>query len=180
MLFNLLCVHIVGKRLKSVIVGQLIAGASSAALPPRIAEEQVPFMYNLELSVGDRFKSLCFVVCAGELGVRRERRRREGVVVDTLDEVSHHSHSLELRYGFAIHVLYYLSFLFFSLFHSPPLLSLPLPSPPLSAPSLLTSHLPPSLSSLFPLPPFPYSLLSLPLRPPFFPLTHLVGGAQCL
>ena len=28
-------------------------------------------------------------LCAGEFGIRRERRRREGVIVDTLDEVSH-------------------------------------------------------------------------------------------
>ena len=30
-------------------------------------------------------------LCAGEFGIRRERRRREGVIVDTLDEVSHHA-----------------------------------------------------------------------------------------
>ena len=30
--------------------------------------------------------SMC--LCAGEFGVRRERRRREGGIVDTLDEVS--------------------------------------------------------------------------------------------
>ena len=56
-------------------------------------------------------------LCAGEFGIRRERRRREGGIVDTLDEVSCQTalQSLHDCYSLISDLLYYFSLSLFPL-----------------------------------------------------------------